>query len=51
VGLRERLENGPETNTKDEAALGLAIHWNQQALSQPRSTSVLLDLLKHADIP
>jgi hypothetical protein len=31
-GLRERLGRGPEMNMKDEAELGLAIHWVQQAL-------------------
>jgi hypothetical protein len=30
--LREKLERGPEMNTKDEAGLGLAVHWVQQAL-------------------
>ena len=30
--LRERLERGPEMDMKSEAALGLAIHWVQQAL-------------------
>jgi len=31
-GLRDRLARGPEMNMKDEAGLGLAIHWVQQAL-------------------
>jgi hypothetical protein len=31
-GLRDRLEKGAEMNVKDEARLGLAIHWVQQAL-------------------
>jgi hypothetical protein len=31
-GLRDRLVRGPEMNMKDEAGLGLAIHWVQQAL-------------------
>jgi hypothetical protein len=31
-GLRGRLERGPEMNVKDEAELGLAVHWVQQAL-------------------
>jgi hypothetical protein len=31
-GLRERLERRPEMNMKDEAGLGLAVHWIQQAL-------------------
>jgi len=30
--LKDRLERGPEMNMKNEAALGLAIHWVQQAL-------------------
>jgi len=30
--LRDRVERGPEMNMKDEAGLGLAIHWVQQAL-------------------
>jgi len=30
--LREKLEGGPEMNMKDEAGLGLAIHWIKQAL-------------------
>jgi hypothetical protein len=30
--LREKLEGGPEMSMKDEAGLGLAIHWIQQAL-------------------
>jgi len=30
--LREKLERGPEMSMKDEAGLGLAIHWMQQAL-------------------
>jgi hypothetical protein len=32
--LRERLEGGPEMSMKDEAGLGLAAHWIQQALIQ-----------------
>jgi hypothetical protein len=31
-GLRDRLQRGPEMNMKDEAGLGLAVHWVQQAL-------------------
>jgi hypothetical protein len=31
-GLRDRLERGPEMNTKDEAGLGLAVNCVQQAL-------------------
>jgi hypothetical protein len=31
-GLRVRLERVPETNMKDEAGLGLAVHWFQHAL-------------------
>jgi hypothetical protein len=31
-GLRDRLERGPKMNMKDEAGLGLAVHWVQQAL-------------------
>jgi hypothetical protein len=30
--LSDRLERGPEMNMKDEAGLGLAIHWVQQGL-------------------
>jgi len=30
--LREKLERGPEMNIEDEAGLGLAVHWIQQAL-------------------
>jgi hypothetical protein len=30
--LRDRLERGPEMHIKNEAGLGLAIHWVQQAL-------------------
>jgi hypothetical protein len=30
--LRDRLERNPEMNLKNEAGLGLAIHWAQQAL-------------------
>jgi hypothetical protein len=30
--LRERLERGPAMDMKDEASLGLAIQWIQQAL-------------------
>jgi hypothetical protein len=31
--LGEKLEGGPEMSMKDEAGLGLAIHWIQQALT------------------
>jgi hypothetical protein len=31
-GPEDRLERGPEMNMKDEAELGLAVHWVQQAL-------------------
>jgi len=31
-GLTDRLERGPKVNMKDEAGLGLAVHWVQQAL-------------------
>jgi hypothetical protein len=31
--LRERLERGPEMSMRDEAGLGLAILWIQQALT------------------
>ena len=31
-GLKEKLERSPEMNMKDEAGLGLAVHWVQQAL-------------------
>jgi hypothetical protein len=30
--LRERLNRGPEMDMKDEAGMGLAVHWVQQAL-------------------
>jgi hypothetical protein len=30
--LRERLERVPEMSVRDEAGLGLAVHWVQQAL-------------------
>jgi len=30
--LKDRLERGPEMNIKNEAGLGLAIHWVQKAL-------------------
>jgi len=30
--LKDRLERGPEMNMKNEAGLGLAIHWVQQPL-------------------
>jgi len=30
--LRDKLERGPEMSMKDEAGLGLAVHWIQQAL-------------------
>jgi len=30
--LREKLERGPKMNIEDEAGLGLAVHWIQQAL-------------------
>jgi hypothetical protein len=30
--LRDMLERGPEMNMKDEAGVGLAVHWLQQAL-------------------
>jgi len=30
--LRKKLESGPEISMKDEAGLGLAIQWIQQAL-------------------
>ena len=30
--LREKLDRGPEMSMKDEAGLGLAIHWIHQAL-------------------
>jgi hypothetical protein len=30
--LREKLERGPEMSMRDEAGLGLAVHWIQQAL-------------------
>ena len=31
-GLRDKLERGPKMNMNDEARLGLAVHWAQQAL-------------------
>ena len=31
-GPRDKLERGPEMSMEDEAGLGLAIHWIQQAL-------------------
>jgi len=31
-GLRDQLERGPEMDMKNEAGLGLVIHWIQQAL-------------------
>ena len=31
-GLRGKLERGPEMSMEDEAGLGLAVHWIQQAL-------------------
>ena len=31
-GLRYKLERGSKTNMKDEAGLGLVVHWVQQAL-------------------
>jgi len=31
-GLRDKLERGPEMSMEDEAGLGLAVHWIQQAL-------------------
>jgi len=31
-GLRKKLERGPKINMNDEAGLGLAVHWVQQAL-------------------
>ena len=31
-GPEGKLERGPEMNMKDEAGLGLAVHWVQQAL-------------------
>ena len=30
--LKDRLDRGPEMNMKNEAGLGLAIHWDLQAL-------------------
>ena len=30
--LRDKLERGPEISVEDEAGLGLAVHWIQQAL-------------------
>ena len=30
--LRDKLERGPEMSMEDEAGLGLAVHWIQQAL-------------------
>jgi hypothetical protein len=40
--LRDRLDRGPEMDMKNEAGLGLAIHWVQRALLK---ITVLLDLL------
>ena len=31
-GLRDKLERGPKMSMEDEAGLGLAVHWIQQAL-------------------
>jgi hypothetical protein len=47
--LMDRLGSGPEMNLKDEAGLGLAILWDQHALTQPIRIIVLLDMLKQAD--
>jgi hypothetical protein len=43
--LRDRLERGPEMNMKNEAGLGLAIHWVRRPLPQLRRITVLSDLL------
>jgi hypothetical protein len=47
-GLRDRLKRGPEMNMKDEAGLGLAVHWVQQALisasGSVREVSILKDM-------
>lgn len=45
-GLRDRLARGPEMNMKDEAGLGLAIHWVQQALISASEDNCPLRLVK-----
>jgi len=40
--LREKLDGGPVMSMKDEAGLGLAIHWIQQALISIRKGRISL---------
>jgi hypothetical protein len=47
--LGDRLERGPDTNMKNEAGLGLAIHWFSRPLSLLTRIIVLLDLFREAD--
>jgi len=42
--LKEKLEKGPKIRMEDEAGLGPAIHWIQQALISYMRATVLLDL-------
>ena len=44
--LRDNLERGPEMTMKDEAGLGLAVHWIQQALNTAYEDNCSLRLAK-----
>jgi len=46
-GLRDKLERGPEMSMKDEAGLGLAVHWIQQALITAYEDNCPLRLAKN----
>ena len=48
-GMREKLERGPEMNMKDEARLGLAVHWVQQALISACEDTIFSDPLKKVE--
>ena len=40
--LRDNLERGPEVSMEDEAGLGFAVHWIQQALITAYEENCLL---------
>ena len=48
-GLTDRLERGPQMNIKDEAGVGLAVHWVQQDLILAYECNYPLTLLKQVD--
>jgi hypothetical protein len=41
--LKERLERVPDMSVREEAGLGLAVHWVQQALISTYEVTVLYD--------